>query len=222
MTCNQCGAEAPAGAAYCPQCGAQLLADQNAPAANHRSGGTRMQSGGSNHHDAPEQDLWAGAYSPKAMAGGFILAGLLTIAGMVAASFGGPIAWIAVVIGALVLFGFLGLRVAYKRMSMQYRLTTHRLVLEKGILSRTDDRILLVDVDDITVRQGLLNRLLNIGTIILNTTDESTRAANGATASAERGILIMDGIEDPRLVGDLIDEARRTERSRRGLYMMNA
>ena len=32
----------------------------------------------------------------------------------------------------------------------------------------------------------------------------------------------MRGIENPRQVGDLIDEARRAERSRRGVYMMNA
>jgi hypothetical protein len=32
----------------------------------------------------------------------------------------------------------------------------------------------------------------------------------------------MLGIENPRHVADLIDEARRAERSRRGVYMMNA
>ena len=95
-------------------------------------------------------------------------------------------------------------------MSVHYRLTTHRLVLERGILSRTDDRILLVDIDDITVQQSLINRMFQLGTIMLNTKDETSP------------VLIMPGIENPHQVGDLIDEARRTERTRRGVYMMNA
>jgi membrane protein YdbS with pleckstrin-like domain len=98
----------------------------------------------------------------------------------------------------------------YQRLSIHYRLTTHRLVIERGILSKTDDRILLVDVDDITVRQGLIDRMLNIGTVVLNTSD------------ATSPVLTMRGIENARRVGDMIDEARRAERSRRGVYMMNA
>jgi hypothetical protein len=34
--------------------------------------------------------------------------------------------------------------------------------------------------------------------------------------------LLMLGIENPRHVADLIDQARRTERNRRGLYTMDA
>ena len=56
--------------------------------------------------------------------------------------------------------------------------------------------------------------MLNVGTIVLNTSDETTERPEG--------LLTMRGIENPRQVADLIDEARRTERNRRGLYMMNA
>ena len=110
----------------------------------------------------------------------------------------------------VVVFGYLGMSLIYQRLSVHYRLTTHRLVIERGILSKTDDRILLVDIDDITVQQGLIDRVLEIGTVVLNTSDDTSP------------ILTMRGIENPRHVGDLIDEARRAERSRRGVYMMNA
>lgn len=211
MTCNQCGAEAPAQAAFCPQCGAQV----GKPASgggNRPPAGARLQSGVTQgaSRDVPENDLWGGAFSPKAMTPAFIGAALLTIIGMIGASFAGPAGWVAVGIGAILIFSYLALSLLYQRLAIQYELTTHRLVLHRGILTKTDDRILLVDIDDITVRQGLIERMLNVGTITLNTTDKSSPVLN------------MRGIEDPRRVGDLIDESRRAERSRRGVYMMNA
>ena len=109
------------------------------------------------------------------MTSAFVGAALLTVVGMIVASFAGPAGWTAVGVGAIVVFGYLVLSMFYQRLSMHYRLTTHRLVIERGILSRTDDRILLVDIDDITVRQGLIDRMLDIGTVVLNTSDNSPR-----------------------------------------------
>ncbi len=209
MICNKCGVDTPEKAAFCPQCGEQLgrpggaTESRPAKAAQIEPAGRRLA-------DVPEEELWTGAYSPKAMTSAFVGAALLTIAGMVIASFVGPAGWAAVGIGAIVIFGYLVLSMFYQRLSVHYRLTTHRLVIQRGILSKTDDRILLVDINDITVRQGLIDRMLAIGTVILNTSDDTSP------------VLTMRGIENPRQVGDMIDEARRAERSRRGLYMMNA
>ena len=146
------------------------------------------------------------------MTSAFIGTTLLAIVGMIVASFAGPAGWtfVGVGVGALAAFGYLILSLIYQRLSVHYRLTTHRLVITRGILSRTDDRILLVDIDDITVQQGLIDRILDIGTVVLNTSDSTSP------------VLTMRGIENPRQVGDQIDEARRAERSRRGVYMMNA
>jgi membrane protein YdbS with pleckstrin-like domain len=220
MRCNQCGAEAPAQAAFCPQCGAQL--GRAGTDVGRSAGVAKIRPSGppGTAHDVSEQDLWSGAYSPKAMAGAFICATLLAIAGMVAASFAGPAGWTAVAIGALVVFGYLGLQLLYRHMSVRYRLTTQRLLREIGILSRTDDRILVVDIDDIKVEQGPIERLFNLGTIVLVVKDESTK--DEIQEVDGKGVMKMIGIENPRHVADLIDEARRAERSRRGVYMMNA
>jgi uncharacterized membrane protein YdbT with pleckstrin-like domain len=206
MNCSQCGAEAPSGAAFCSQCGAQL----DGVAADRHLGPARVSSGDSRRDNTPEQDLWTGSYSPKAMIGSFIGAALLTIAGMIGASFAGPVGWIAVAIGAAIVFGYLGLLLAYRRLGTSYRLTTQRLLRDLGILNRRSDHLLVVNIDDVTVQQPLFDRMFNLGTIRLKVKDDSTPE------------LLMLGIENPRHVADLIDQARRTERNRRGLYTMDA
>ena len=206
MNCSQCGAAAPAGAAFCSQCGAQLGAD----AAEQHFGPARVSSGNSRHDNTPEEDLWTGSYSPKAMTGPFIGAGLLTVVGIIAATFAGPVGWIAVAIGAVLVFGYLGLLLAYRRFGTRYRLTKQRLLRDLGILNRRTDHLLVVYIDDVTVQQNLFDRMFNLGTIRLKVKDETTPE------------LAMLGIENPRHVADLIDHSRRTERNRRGLYTMDA
>src|SRR5205814_2198494 len=105
----------------------------------------------------------------------------------------------------------------YKQMAMRYRLTTHRLLVQRGALNRVEDHILLVDIDDISVAQSVFQRMFNLGTITLLTSDQTTKDRTGG-----KGVLVLDGIENARGVGDLIDETRRAERTRRGVYMMNA
>lgn len=222
MNCTQCGAEAPAQAAFCPRCGAQLGGAAPAvgrpPAAAALLGGVAQ----GNSRDVAEEELWSGAYSPKAMTGPYVGVLLLAILGTVATSYADPRGWVFVAVGALIILAGLALYSFYKRTSLHYRLTTHRLVIQKGILSRADNRILLVDIDDISVKQGLIERMFNLGTIVLRTTDETTKEESPDRDAPGKGIVVMDGIENPRQVGDLIDESRRAERTRRGVYMMNA
>jgi membrane protein YdbS with pleckstrin-like domain len=210
MICNKCGADTPDKAAFCPQCGAQLKRAGGARGSRPAKAARIEPKGDRPAADAPEEELWTGTYSPKAMTGAFVGLALLTAIASVVVFYTWPAGMIVVGLGTTVLAAHLVLSMLYQRLSIHYRLTTHRLVIERGILSKTDDRILLVDIDDITVRQGLIDRMLDIGTVVLNTSD------------ATSPILTMRGIENPRQVGDMIDEARRAERSRRGVYMMNA
>src|SRR5436190_10957262 len=114
MKCNKCGAEVPAQAAFCPQCGAQLNS-AGAATGNRPAAAARLQPGATQGavQNVTEEDLWRGGYSPAAMTGAFIGAVLLTVAGMVVASFVGPTGWIAVAIGAIAVFGYLFLVLAY-------------------------------------------------------------------------------------------------------------
>jgi len=118
--------------------------------------------------------------------------------------------WTVVSIGAAILFGYLVLLLLYRRLGIRYRLTTQRLLRDTGIISKRGDHLLVVNIDDVTVQQTLFDRVFGLGTIELNTNDTTTP------------IVHMLGIENPRYVADMIDEVRRTERNRRGLYTMNA
>jgi uncharacterized membrane protein YdbT with pleckstrin-like domain len=158
----------------------------------------------------PEEEIWTGGYSPKAMFGAWIGAAAATIAGLVGAvflPFDNTWKWSILGIGAVLLWGGLLLSLAVQRLSVKYRLTNQRLFHEKGILRRVTDRIEVIDIDDVTVVQGIVERMLNVGTIRVTSSDRTNPE------------LQMPGIDDVKIVADMIDKARRAERERRGLFI---
>jgi len=97
----------------------------------------------------------------------------------------------------------------YRRLCVSYTLTSQRFLHQKGLLRRINSRILLVDVDDVSFEQGLIERILDVGTITLTSTDASDPK------------LRMLGIANVQEVANLIDDARREERRKRAIYMAN-
>jgi membrane protein YdbS with pleckstrin-like domain len=159
--------------------------------------------------DDPEEELWEGGYSPKALYGLWFLTAVLSIVVIVVAVFtvtSGTV-W-GIILGIIAItwlceFALL----AYRRMSVHYRLTTQRLFHEKGILSRNTDRIEVIDMDDITARQGVIERMFGIGSICVISSDRS---------HPEFHIV---GIDNVHVVYDKLDKARRRERVRRGIHI---
>ena len=76
----------------------------------------------------------------------------------------------------------------------KYRLTSQRLVVEQGVLSRTLDEVDLRTVDDSSFSQSPLERLQGIGTVWVISSDRSTPR------------LAMRGISDPRALREKIRE----------------
>jgi membrane protein YdbS with pleckstrin-like domain len=223
MKCNQCDAEVPAGAAFCSQCGTKLGAPPVTRSAHPLQAG-RIPA------QPQEQELWTGTYSPKAMIGWFALASILTVVGLVAGvMLPEPTIWIGVILAIVAIWAVLLASALYLRASTKYSLTSYRLFHEKGLLGRTRDRIEVIDIDDVTLTQGFFERMLNIGTIHIISSDESLRQAaaenaakrGGTAVSVIDGRLDMPGIEDVRRVADLIDNTRRAERNRRGVFLEN-
>lgn len=229
MQCPACQAEIEADAAFCHKCGADLRADNPepaaaaaeaapaepapAPAAPAAKSTPHDEFRKATHHNAPDDDeddvedeIWNGAYSSKAMVGQWIAAGLATVLAIVIGVMSGY--W-GVVLGlaALAWVAMIGWY-AYRRYSVHYTLTTQRLIHESGILWRTIDRIELIDIDDVTFKQGPVERVFRVGSIIV---------ISGDKTSPE---LFLPGIDDVRGVADKIDDARRKERRRRGLHMI--
>jgi membrane protein YdbS with pleckstrin-like domain len=224
MNCPTCGTNVPDNAAFCPQCGARLrtgadnptphsersppdskASSERAPGAKAAAAAGLRPSGG----DEPEQELWAGGYSPKAMYGPWIAAALATIAGLMVVLLwrNETLGWSVFGIAVLLVWGGLLLTLAIRRLSVKYRLTNHRLFHEQGILRRVTDRIEIIDIDDVTVEQGIVERMLGVGTIHVSSSDRTSPE------------LLMPGIEDDKQEADTIDNARRAERQRRGLFI---
>jgi uncharacterized membrane protein YdbT with pleckstrin-like domain len=81
-------------------------------------------------------------------------------------------------------------------------LTTERLRVVRGILSRSTEEIELARVRDVSYEQSLAQRALGIGTITLIGTD--------ATAP----MVMLHDIEEPEQVKELIRQAVRDQRRR--------
>lgn len=202
MKCTACGAAIPDAAAYCPSCGAKVgAAAPLAPA----EPGLRATSG---RKDEPEEELWSGGYSAKAMMGTFIGVTLLSLALLIAAIFVAPaFALIWPIVGGVVILIWvwaLGL-LLFRRLNISYRLTTQRFFHQSGLLTRTTDRIEVIQMDDVTYQQTFFERFFGVGTIKITSSD------------ATDPVLVMPGIADVQQVAEVIDKARRKELTRRGL-----
>lgn len=208
MKCGQCGGEAPASSAFCPHCGAQLAVAATGPRSQGREAAVSKLRPGSGNQPA-EEDLWSGTYSPKAMVGPAVGLGILTVIGLVVAIMAAGVGLIVWAIAAAALWALLALLVWYKRLTVRYRLTNFRFFHETGLLNRVRNRIEVIDINDVTLQQRLIERMFNVGTIHIQSSDVTDPD------------IYLPGIEDVREVTDLIDNTRRAERQRRGVFMEN-
>jgi len=156
----------------------------------------------------PELPLWQGTFSGRSMIGTWLTVAVLSFIlwTMLQAAPDHELAiFLAPALAAL--WGLPLLQLGYDKLVSHYRLTTQRLTHRHGILQQQMRRLELIDIDDVTVRQSLLQRLVNAGTIELQSSDVSDP------------LLVMHGIGRVREVSLMIDDARRAERQRRGLFI---
>ncbi len=232
MKCPACGAEVIQQAVYCHKCGERvdMTSDQFGPLESNRSetsddadvehndeAGSQLpadrlkaaaRARADNGRD-PEEELWEGGFSPKAMVGAWAISALITIvllAGWIV-WVRNWIAWTALAVGLLLLWLYQIVRLFYRRWNFHYYLTSQRFIHETGILRRVTDRIELIDIDDITFEQGLFERFVGVGTIRITSSDRT---------HPELSLL---GIDDVKQIAGLIDDVRRDERRRRGLHI---
>ncbi|MCH7751866.1 MAG: PH domain-containing protein [Planctomycetes bacterium] len=194
-------------AAFCHRCGAPLGEERLEPTPRERLQGAigdkRPDS------DPPEQQLWQGSFSKLAMIGWWIGAAVFTLALLVVAvvgGFGGR-GWLISLAILLLVWAGLVVRLLYLQLSRHYFLSNQRFVHERGLLWRETDRIETIDIDDVSFVQGPLERMLGVGAIRILSSDQS------------HPTLELPGIENVHAVAALIDETRRQERRRRGLYV---
>lgn len=161
-----------------------------------------------------EEKLWSGGYSPRAMLGAWISCAIATVLIFVGGYFvrlptelDRRVVWGVVVALVVAMWGVAAFTYLYRRFSVRYELTSQRFIHKHGLLVRTTDRIELIDVDDVAYTQGLVERMLNVGSIKILSTDLSHPS------------LRMIGIENVSKVAGLIDDARRKERRKRAVHI---
>ncbi len=93
-------------------------------------------------------------------------------------------------------------------LGITYELTANRLVLRKGIFVKSVDEVELYRVKDVRLDFTLINQMAGIGTITIDSSDETTREAP----------LVMPHIANPAArrenLRSLVDVARQKRRVR--------
>jgi membrane protein YdbS with pleckstrin-like domain len=224
MKCPVCNAEAAKGATFCQHCGAKLplveggaatttstaekAPTRPAPQASTAEKSALDPSATGRRRgivDVPEETLWEGTYSPKAMVGTYLFCALASVALVVVAFLLPPGIgrWIALAAVPLVWVAA-AIRLAMQRLGISYKLTNQMFYHRSGVLTRTTDRIELIEIHDVTWEQGLVQRLVNVGSIVITSSDRTTPHFRAT------------GIENVEAVSQMIDKARRGEQVRRG------
>ena len=218
MRCPACGVEVVEQAVYCHKCGGRLDASADNGQVNSQPAGDPgpaapdfLQEAAIRRETAaePEKELWRGGYSSKAMIGAWVISGLIAVVLLTVGIYAGfgTTGWLILVAAMLLPWLYHAVVLCYRRMSVSYLLTTQRFIHELGLLRRVNNRIELLDMDDITFEQGLLERLAGVGTI---------RIASHDRTDPE---IVLPGIENVKEVTALFDNARLAERRRRGVHI---
>ena len=104
----------------------------------------------------------------------------------------------------------MGLPLSFTR----YALSEDRLFLSKGLLSVSDDELLLYRIRDITTKRSLWQRLCGVGTITILSSDKSTST------------LVLKNVKKPMMVKELlhqhVEEAKIRRRVRVGEIMASS
>jgi len=188
--------------------------EEKAPAKPDETPAERFKQSATARQDAadePEEQLWKGRYCSKAMIGAWVFSAMISVALLLIWIWWWPGGWVWLgLVVAILLLGIYQYGVLkYRQWSIQYELTTQRFILHKGILRRVTDRIEIIDIDDVTCEQSLLERLVGAGTIRIESSDKTDPKID------------LLGIENAKDVAAQIDDVRRTERHRRGLHIID-
>lgn len=111
-------------------------------------------------------------HSGRALLGGWLVGGLLTLL-LVLAAFFFPLLLLPLILASPVPLLWAWLRGRLLRAGATYRLYPDRLEIERGILGRRVENVELFRIRDLGIRQGLLARVLNYGEVYIHSTDAS-------------------------------------------------
>jgi uncharacterized membrane protein YdbT with pleckstrin-like domain len=149
-----------------------------------------------------EQVIYEGRPSWRSILGFYIMGLVLAVIAAVIAKFALDSTGSAIAVGAVaflivLLVGWL------KRVSTRYSITDRRLRIQRGIISRKVEEARVDRVQNVTVSQGVLERILQYGTVDFDT------ASNRADDTFQ-----FRGIDDPGEITRLVDRAHEASEDR--------
>lgn len=89
-----------------------------------------------------------------------------------------------------------------KALTQSYRLTSERLKIEYGLLSKRTEDIELFRVQDLSVERTVFDRMFGVGNIVI------------VSGDVTGGVLVLWDVADAEHVKDMIRDASRIERQR--------
>ena len=148
-----------------------------------------------------EQVIYEGRPSWRSILGFYIM-GLVVavVAGAIAYLVSGGGLGAAVGGGVFVLLLIVGW---LKRISTRYTITDRRLQIKRGIIARNVEEARVERVQNVTVKQGILERILQVGTVDFDT------ASNRADDTFQ-----FRGVAQPEKITRLVDQAHSANEQR--------
>jgi uncharacterized membrane protein YdbT with pleckstrin-like domain len=91
----------------------------------------------------------------------------------------------------------------FENLAARYEVTNERLVIRRGIISKSVDEIELYRIKDVRINFSLINQIAGIGTISIASSDETTRQGDLVIAN------VANAQERREAFRRLVDAARR-------------
>jgi membrane protein YdbS with pleckstrin-like domain/DNA-directed RNA polymerase subunit RPC12/RpoP len=199
----------------CPACGkAIVIPDRSLEAPIPRvRGGAPVQVSGLSSDLLPEEERDVFRLHPawRAHFGKLLLAVLLPLAGLalVLVTATGPTLKRVLGLTGLALGLIFYLTAAVRRYSLMYRLSTQRLFVYRGLVSRRVEELELFRVRDIDVRQNFWQRVMGYGRMTVYSTDSTTPKFE--IAGLPRPLEVKDAIRTQFRTARIRERVRPTE-----------
>lgn len=191
MFCIKCGADNLETASFCRKCGAAIVEEEETRVAA-RKVELVAEPRNRSEPDSPEAVVFEISPTLLFVKAGYVASalGALLVVAIFSMFFTSVPAWIAVIIGLLLLLIPAFFHV--KQKMIRYTLTDSKLEIDEGFIARKMRSVPIRRIQDVTVAAGVTQRLLGFGDLMID------------NASDEGGKIVLKNIDKPKHYADVL------------------